>query len=273
MSGVRRLLADIDAGTRSERFVTAVLRQSIAVAGVFVLGWPPLDAAVFFVLESWLFLSFRASAEIALDERTPGHGFFQTAFYTAGYLVAALPFFAALVGFFAGFVIVPAFPAEAWDAFRSAAIHEPTFRAALALLAASIIFDTVRHLRRGAGRTAEVRLAHQREVRLVTVRWIILTAGSLALGATAGSVDKARLLVVAIAVAVVLIEALPERFGALLPAPPDREPEAPASADACASPRTTAEKAPLAAQCVSLRYLIRCGWSASAPSRRCRSAS
>ena len=225
---MRRLLADIEAGTRSERFVTAVLRQSMAVAGVFVLGWPALDAAVFFVLESWLFVSFRAAAEIALDERTPGHGVFQTAFYAAGYLVAALPFFAAFIGCFAGLVIVPAFPAEDWAAFRSTAIQQAPFRAAVALLAASILFDTVRHLRRAAGRTAEVRLAHQREVRLVTVRWIILTAGSLALGAAAGSANRARALVVAIALAVVLIEALPERFATMLPEPPDREPPAPA---------------------------------------------
>jgi hypothetical protein len=227
VSCVRRLLADIDAGTRSERFVTAVLRQSIAVAGVFLLGWPALDAAVFFALESWLFLSFRASAEIALDERTPGHGFFQTALYTAGYLVAALPFFAAFIGCFAGFVVLPAFPAEAWETFRTTAIHQPPFLAAAGLLAASIIFDTARHLRRAAGRTPEARLAQQREVRLVTMRWLVLTAGSLALGATAGSVDKARILVVAIAVAVVLIETLPVRFGNMLPAPPGPEPPTP----------------------------------------------
>ena len=225
MSGVRRLLADIDAGTRSERFLTALLRQCITVAGVFVLGWPALDAAVFFVLESWLFVSFRAAAEVALDERTPGHGFLETAFYSAGYLMAALPFFAAFLGCLAGLVIVPAFPAEDWAAFRSTAIHKAPFRAAVALLAASIVFDTLRHLRRAAGRTAEERINHQREVRLVTVRWMILTAGSLALGA-AGSADKARTLVVAMAIAVVLIEALPERFGSLLPEPP--EPEAPA---------------------------------------------
>lgn len=227
MSGIRSLLADIDRGTRSERFLTAILRQSIAVAGVFVLGWPALDAAVFFVLESWLFVSFRAAAEVALDERTPGHGFFQTAFYAAGYLVAALPFFAAFLGCLAGFVIVPAFPAEDWEAFRATAVRKPPFLAAVGLLAASIIFDTLRHLRRAAGRTAEERVNHQREVRLVTVRWMVLTAGSLALGAAAGSADKARSLVVAIAIAVVLIEALPERFGSMLPEPPEPEPPAP----------------------------------------------
>ena len=227
MSGVRRLLADIDAGTRSERFVTAVLRQSIAVAGVFVLGWPALDAAVFFALESWLFLSFRAAAEIALDERTPGHGFFQTAFYTAGYLVASLPFFAAFIGCFAGFVVLPAFPADAWEEFRTTAIHGPAVprrgrpaggehplrhRAPPAPRRRTHRRGAPRPPARGPSGDDAVARPHRRQPRSRSV---------------GGSADKARSLVVAMAVAVVLIEALPERFGALLPAPPDREPEAP----------------------------------------------
>ena len=61
-------------------------------------------------------------------------------------------------------------------------------------------------------------------MRLITVRMLILVAGSLALGAAGESMDKARVLVVAIALAVLLIEALPERFGRLLPEPPELPP-------------------------------------------------
>ena len=221
----RSLLDDIAAGTRTSRFTTAVMRQLVAVAGVLVLGWPALDVAVFFVLESWLFMSFRAAAEVALDERTPGHGLKETTLYTAGYVLMALPFLGAVVGCVAGLAIIPAFPDEAWEAFKTTGSREPSFRMAVAFLAASMVFDTARHVKRAAaGRTSGMRIADQREIRLVTVRMLVLVAGSFALGASAGSVDKALALVVAIAVVVVLIEALPERFGRLLPAPPELEP-------------------------------------------------
>ena len=212
-------------GTRTPRFMTAVLRQVVAVAGVLVLGWPAMDVAIFFVLESWLFMSFRAAAEVALDERTPGHGLQQTAFYTALYVFCALPFLGAVVGCVAGFAIIPAFPAEAWEAFKTTGSRETSFQVAVAFLVASLIFDTARHVKRAAaGRTPERRRADQREVRLISVRMLVLVGGSFALGASGKSMDRSLALVVAIAVVVVLIEALPERFGRMLPAPPELEP-------------------------------------------------
>jgi hypothetical protein len=220
----RPLSQEFAEGTRTPRFMTAVLRQAVAVAGVLVLGWPAMDVAIFFVLESWLFMSFRAAAEVALDERTPGHGLQQTALYTALYVLAALPFLGAVVGCVAGFAIIPAFPAESWEAFKTTGSRETSFHVAVAFLVASLIFDTARHVKRAAaGRTPEARRADQREVRLISVRMLVLVAGSFALGASGQSMDKSLALVVAIAVVVVLIEALPERFGRMLPAPPELE--------------------------------------------------
>ena len=93
MATGRPLLEDLAEGVRTVRFRNALARQLVMLAGVFVLGWSPLEIAVFFLLEVFLFLSLRAAAEITLQSRF-GVGAASAASFAWGFakhrLVAAL---------------------------------------------------------------------------------------------------------------------------------------------------------------------------------------
>src|SRR5690606_40923776 len=53
-------------------FWSMVLRHSLPVVGVAAFGWSGVTIAIFFVLESWLFLTTRSAVEMTFG---PGYAF------------------------------------------------------------------------------------------------------------------------------------------------------------------------------------------------------
>ena len=64
-----RLLA---AAARTTDFWLSVARHSVPVIGVWAFGWSPVNVGVFFLLESWLFISTRATIEVTFDPHYAG---------------------------------------------------------------------------------------------------------------------------------------------------------------------------------------------------------
>lgn len=68
MSKLNTLLAaELSAALRTGRFWSVVARNAIPVAGVFLLGWSAVNAVLYYLIETWLFFSLRASVEITFD--------------------------------------------------------------------------------------------------------------------------------------------------------------------------------------------------------------
>src|SRR5688572_20245020 len=119
---------DLAQGARTERFKAALARQVLMLTGVFALGWPAHEVAVFYLLEVWLFLTFRGTAEVSLDPRYGGLP--REAWKRAGHIVLQLLVFASLAGCVVGFFGMFAFsryPAIDWDAFWRGALADPYF--------------------------------------------------------------------------------------------------------------------------------------------------
>ena len=58
----------LGAAARTSDFWWTVMRHSIPVIGVWAFGWSGVGVAVFFVLESWLFLTSRLTLEVTFDQ-------------------------------------------------------------------------------------------------------------------------------------------------------------------------------------------------------------
>ena len=214
----RTLRQELIEGTRSERFRTAAGRQAIMLAGVFALGWPAHEIAVFFLLEAFLFLSLRAATEISLDERygavdrRPWHVAAQIALH----LLVTVPFMAFIVGMLGVFAVLP-FAGVAWETFVREGIREPSFLGAVALLAASIVYDTGRFARRiVAGRGPEERAQDDEAKWLALARPFVLVIASLLLGVAAQAGLGPRVLAVAVAATMLYVEAVPQRVARLV---------------------------------------------------------
>ena len=61
----RSFFAELARESRTGHFWMMVARNAVPPLGVIALGWPALQAAVLFVLESWVFLSLRCGIEMA----------------------------------------------------------------------------------------------------------------------------------------------------------------------------------------------------------------
>ena len=208
--GLREELA---LGTRTPRFRTAAIRQATMLAGVFALGWPAHEVAVFLLLEAFLFLSFRAAAEISLDPRygATARGPWATGVQIALHFLVAAPLVGCIVGFFGGFAFIP-FPDVPWREFVHESIRSPSFLGAFALLAGSIVYDTALFARRvAAGRGEEERAADDQMKWVAMARPLILVATSFTLGIAASLGLGVRALALAVAAALLFVEAVPHR--------------------------------------------------------------
>src|SRR5687767_14392176 len=60
---------ELVAAARTRCFWVAVARHSVPVVGVALFEWSAVNVGVFFLLESWLFLSLRATVEVTFDPK------------------------------------------------------------------------------------------------------------------------------------------------------------------------------------------------------------
>ena len=68
----RLLLAELAVQSGRPRFWGACVRNAVPVVGVFAFGWSAFLAVSYFIVETWLFLSFIMAAEIAVDPKYDG---------------------------------------------------------------------------------------------------------------------------------------------------------------------------------------------------------
>jgi hypothetical protein len=214
----------------------ALLRHSIPVLGVLVLGWSPLEFLVFVVLETWLFLTLRTGVEATLNrsfgpvpQTLPGT-LAQMAFLT-GLCGAAL---AIVLGLVSVVVLQSAFSPADWERFRQAAVWStPGFRVALLLLLVDHAWDAGRFAMRIAPLPAPDQLDDLHLQRMV-LRVVFLAAAGFAAGLSPARGAGGRAVVIALALAMVLLEAWPQERAAA-PAAEGGSPTA--SAAAAAAPR------------------------------------
>jgi hypothetical protein len=217
----------------------AILRHAIPVAGVLFLGWHPLDFLLFIFLETWLFITLRAGVEATFNRSfgpVP-----QTVAGKVGQLIGLTAMvgvvLAGVLGLLAIVVRQFAFGDAEWQHFVEAAVwRTPVFKLGLALLLVEQVWDAARFGIRIAPLPAPTE-ADDRQLQRVVLRVTFLAVAAFAAGLIPPSAAAGKSLVIAMAVAMVLLEAWPEdpRPEAVTPAV---EPLS-ASGEAAAAPRTS----------------------------------
>lgn len=208
------LLTELRAGVLTPRFRMALLRQAVTLAGVFILGWPALEIAVFFLLEAFLFLSLRAAVEISLD---PHYGVAaRTPLAMAGQIaihwLVAVPVIGIVIIAFGGFAVLPAFPADAWGLFLREGVRDPSFLGALAILTGSIVHDAARFAARIArGRGPGEKAKDDDGIRLALGKVFFLAMASFWMGLAARLGLGPQAVAVGVAGALLYAEAVPHR--------------------------------------------------------------
>ena len=111
----------LNAVIRTRRFWLSVARHSVPIIGVLAFGWAPMNIAVFFLLESWLYLTSRAAIEVTFDPHFAGADLPVTRWdairKTIWMLLLAGVACGVLVVALGGVMVLLAFPVEQWRTF------------------------------------------------------------------------------------------------------------------------------------------------------------
>ena len=210
-------------------FYVALVRELVPIVGVFAFRWSALAAALYFIVESWLFLSLRTSTEIVIDPKYAGNDLpgstLGAVAKIAKHLSYVMPFFAILLGLFAGFVLFVAFPKPVWAAFLAGEWRAPDVLLSFGVLVATVVADTVRHARGFATRNSAEAQASDLSVKLMFYRVTFgLFPAAFLLGLVGHWGFGPPLIVLVIAVLSIAIEAVPRSIVAWLEEPPRRGP-------------------------------------------------
>lgn len=219
----RPLREELAEGVRTPGFRNAVARQLVMIAGVFVLGWSPMEIAVFFLLEAFLFLSLRAAAEITLEPRF-GVQFSSTPAFVwefAKHWLAAAAFMAVLVGGFGVFAVFPAFSGESRVSFIEDGRLRASFIVGATLLAGSLVFDTALFARRvAAGRSPEELARDDHGIRAALANVFLLAMASFWVGIAASIGLGPHVFVLCLAAVRLYVEAAPHHTTKMFRPPP-----------------------------------------------------
>jgi hypothetical protein len=198
---------------RRPSFRAALLRQLVPVTGVLVLGWPAVEVAIFFLLDTWLFLTQRATCDVAFDSafggKTDASLWAVVKLAPVGALTVGIA-----VGMFGGIPLVMALPAGEWQA--AGGLASRTFLLSFAFLVVSHLYDAVRFVRRYHSRTDEERRQDALAVRVVMARLFVLVVAPFVLQFASLVGMAGRALVLLISGAVLWLEAFPERAERIL---------------------------------------------------------
>lgn len=196
---------------RTARFWGIVLRHALPVVGVTAWGWSGATIAIFFVLESWLFLTTRSAVEITFDAgfafdsttRTPR----QTLLVLARNVLISAVMFGVLVLGFGGVIALVAFSGGEGERFIRDGWKQTSFLSGLVGLVAAAVVDGVTFTRRLDGRTPGERAEDDAKIRVMFYRSIGLMLGGTVIIAVASAFDVgAAAVVVAISVTLVWTE-------------------------------------------------------------------
>lgn len=198
---------------RRPSFQAALLRQSVPVAGVLVLGWPAIEVAIFFLLDTWLFLTVRGSCDIAFDRAFGGKK--DASLWTVAKLAPVGAVVVGIaVGMFGGIPLVMALPAWEWQA--AGGLASRAFLLSFAFLLVSHLYDAVRFVRRYHSRTEEERRQDALAVRVVMARLFVLVVAPFVLQFASLIGMAGRALVLLISGGILWLEAFPERADRIL---------------------------------------------------------
>jgi hypothetical protein len=194
------------------RLWTALLRHALPVLGVLLLGWSALDFLLYLLLETWLFLTLRMGVEGALNRsfgrvpNTTTGALTQIAFLSAmsGVVMAIVLGLVALV------VRQFAIGDADWRQFEQAAAWRTQgFRLALLLMVADQVWDAGRFAVRIAPLPAPDQ-ADDLQLQRMVLRIVFLAAAGVAAGLTPAQGAGGRAVVIALAAAMVMLDAWPE---------------------------------------------------------------
>lgn len=191
--GARSFVAELSRELRTAHFWMIAARNAVPVFGVLVLGWPALQAAVLFVLESWVFLSLRCGIEITIDPKFNGGTKHHVALDYIKHIIVAFICVAIVIALFTWGVLGAAFPMGEWAEFFARGWRNPSFLGAILALIVLSIADAVGFVQRFAKRSAEqaaaddgrVRVMFYRVLGLLLVSWFLGFAAQLGYGSSA----------------------------------------------------------------------------------------
>jgi hypothetical protein len=139
------LLAELALALRTGRLWGIVARNAIPVAGVYLLGWPATLALLFYLLEIWLYLSFRGSVALGLDDagEAPAAG---AVLARAGmHFLLVAPLLGAVLGLIAWFAV--RMVADGWRGLELH-LHRWEFAAGVAALVVMALGEALPYMRR-----------------------------------------------------------------------------------------------------------------------------
>jgi hypothetical protein len=205
-----RLLA---AAARTTDFWTSIARHSVPVIGVWAFGWSPVNLAVFFLLESWLFITTRLTIEVTFDPHYAGdslpHSGWDAVGKTAWMFLLAGVACAVLVVGFGGVVLLVALPAGAWQTFVRQGWHQQSFLISLALLALDCVLDGFSFKRRLLRRSESERRADTQRTQLMLYRVGALLLACVVLMVAAEFGVGGRVSVLVIMIILVVVDTFP----------------------------------------------------------------
>jgi hypothetical protein len=203
------------AAMRTRRFWISVARHSVPLVGVFAFRWSPMNLAIFFLLESWLYITMRLTVEVTFDPHYAGSDLPTSAWdalrKTVWMGLMASIAAGVLVFGFGGFIIVAAFPEDAWSAFLAHDVRRTSFRIGLAALAIDILVEGVVFHRRLLQRSAAEKRADDLRVKVMFYRVVALLMAFMILGLASQIGLGGYVLVVAIMVILVYFDVFPRR--------------------------------------------------------------
>lgn len=206
----RSFFAELSREARTGHFWMMVLRNSVPAVGVIALGWPALQAAVLFVLESWVFLSLRCGIEITIDPKFNGGKRHHDALDYVKHVIVAFVCMAIVIAMFTWGVLGSAFPAREWAEFFAEGWKQPSFLGAILALIVLSIADAVGFVKRFSTRTAEQAAADDGRVRVMFYRVLGLLLASWLLGIAAGFGVGGVAVIVAGSLLSIYLEGLPD---------------------------------------------------------------
>jgi hypothetical protein len=203
------------AATRTRRFWMTIARHAIPVVGVLAFNWSAMNIAVFFLLESWLFLSTRLAIEVTFDPHFGGGSSPQSSWrgvMTTLWMFALSAIVCGVLVFgFGGFIIAFAFQAEEWHRFVTERWARPSFLLSLLALTSDVFLDGIDFKRRLLERSPAEKRMDDLQTRVMFYRVGILMMACMIIG-LAGSVGLGGpVLVIVIMISLVYVDLFPHR--------------------------------------------------------------
>jgi hypothetical protein len=213
---IREELRDV---WRTPAFLTTVARHTVPVVGVAFFGWPALQLAIYFILESWLLLSLYAAADLSFNPKNGGRAprnLREAVIDPLPQFLAAAGLIGVFVGLFGGFLIVGVFAPDEWTDFIQGGWHEPSFLLGLTMLIATCLTEAARFAQRLATRTPAQAQVDDLRIASLFYRVVLLFLASGALGLMAPFAFAPMLFALALGIVLTFFEVLPCSAATLL---------------------------------------------------------